>query len=571
MRRMSVHKKARRRFALICAAAALIFVSGCSGRETLPSVRIRAELMPDGSLSVTEEVTYALDGRVRSVSHALEALRADDIADVSADARLPDGSGVIFEQRGEAGLGDSAAMAVQRADDTHLLLTLYHPFPERGSMTLTYRYTLPGMAKRYTDAGTFTWDALGSRGWDVAIARWSLRIAMPVRAEDRLEAALLRMPRQTQSTRSADGLLFTANSVRAGARARIRVDFSPTMLPYVDYEPAPPLAERRAAERADARRVTALGLGWLALCLASTLAAGLLLYRRADHGPRALPPNLRHGPPLGITAPAELSALMPLSGGAGPRDLVAMLLHLIHRNHLALLPPPSELPLTRATMDRLRITRRPAPRDTLLDGEFFLIHWFIDTLGDGKSVTLEQIRRMPKERFLSDYRVWRRLVNEQIAQRPWFENQRPHRRLPAALSMAMLAGTPLVAALGASPAAWWGAPLGALVLTCALRMRRRTPEAAAEVRQWRALQAQIKAGAVHGAKTIAQWERILLYAEALGVGRDASAAMQRAAIANPDGASWSDAREATFLAWPLLAYNDQIPLWFELFCRAFTP
>ena len=569
--------------ALLCAVGPLFFLSACSiSRHQLPKVSVVAELQPDGSLRIAEEITYELTAGVRSISHSLEAAHAGDIADVSAAAHLADGQRVRFALRDHAELGDSGALVARPADESHLLLTLYHPFtlPNASSavaaVTVTYSYTLRGVAQRYSDAGTFTWEPLGSRGWDVPIAQWSARVALPARPEDRLDVTLLHAPPRAAFTRLSDGVMLSAQSVRAGTRAALRVDFAPEVLVYTPITPGEPLAALRAEARHTAIQRSALGYGWAALCALSALGLGAWFYHRGERkrkNPGPQPPKPRQEAMLGVTAPAELSTLVPLAGGVGPRDVAAMLLHLVHRNHLALLPPDTGLPLTRETMDQARLIRLPAPRDTLLDGEFFLIHWFVDTLGDGKAVTLEQIRRAPRAAFDSDYRVWRQLVNEQIAQRPWFEDLRAERKALIALGGALLVGTPAMRALDALPVAWLGAPIGAATIAYALRVRRRTASAALEVRRWRSLRVQLLAGSVHGASTIAQWERILLYAHAMGIGPQAAAAMQAAVAAEAKGEApaWPDAREATFMAWPLLEYPGHLARWFELLCAAIMP
>jgi len=581
-----IQKSATRAITLLCALGPLFLLSACSAasRHPLPKVSVVAQLQPDGSLRISEEVTYELAAGVRSISHALEAVHAGGIGGVSASARLADGRRVSFALRDRAEAGDSEALVVRSVDDAHLLLTLYHPFTSSNipaaaatSMaTVTYSYSLRGAAHRYSDAGTFTWEPLGSRGWDVPIAQWSARIALPVRPDDRLDIAVLQAPPGTALTRLNDGVMLSAKAVRAGARAGIRLDFEPAILVHTPLTPGEPLAVLRAETRQAHTRSAALGYGWAALCALSALGLGAWLHRRAQDAEkknRTHAPAPSQGPMLGVTAPAELSTLVPAAGGVGPRDVAAMLLHLVHRNHLALLPPDSGLPLTRETMDQARLIRLPTPRDTLLDGEFFLIHWLIDTLGDGKAVTLEQIRRAPRTSFDSDYRVWRQLVNEQIAQRPWFADVRAQRKALAALGGALLLGTPAVLALGALPVAWLGAPIGLATIVCALFMRRRTASAALEVRRWRGLRAQLLAGNVYGASAIAQWERILLYAQAMGIGPQAAAAMQSAIAAEAKGEAppWPDAREATFMAWPLLEYPGDLARWFELLCGAVMP
>jgi len=537
-------------------------------------VSVVAELQPDGALRIAEEVTYELGAGVRSISHALEVLYPYParITDVSASARLADGRRVQFVQRDHAEVGDTAALVARPADKIHLLLTLYHPFtpPNAASsvavVTVTYSYVLRDVARRYSDAGTFIWRPLGFRGWDVPISQWSARIALPIRAEDRLDVALLHAPPGAVLTRLSDGITLSGRSVRAGARAAIRVDFAPEILVHMPVMPGEPLADLRAAARQIEIRSALLGYGWLALCLLASLGlAAWFHHRKGIHVPSAAA--------LGVTAPAELSTLVPLAGGVGLRDVTAMLLHLVHRNHLALLPPDSGLPLTRETMDQARLIRLPAPRDKLLDGEFFLIHWFVDTLGDGKAVTMEQIRRVPRATFEGDYRVWRQLVNEQIAQRPWFEEMGKRRKALAALGVGLLLGTPAILAMGGLPVASLGVPIGLMTIAYARRMRHRTASAALEVKRWRSLRAQLQAGRVQGATTLAQWERILLYAHAMGIGQKAAMAFQAAVAAEVKGEApaWPDAREATFMAWPLLDYPGHLARWFELLCGAIVP
>ena len=308
----------------------------------------------------------------------------------------------------------------------------------------------------------------------------------------------------------------------------------------------------------------ALGWGWASLCALACVGLGFACHRWWQR-PREEPKERTLPHLTDVTAPAELSALMRLTGGVGPRDLVAMLLHLIHRNHLALMPPPPGLPLDEAAMDQARLFRRPAPRETLQDAEFFLMHWLIDLVGDGQSVSLAELRQAGTS---ADYQVWRRLVRRQILRRPWYEDARRLRALLLAAGGGMVLGTLLCARLGASSAAWLGLAPGTVALAGGACLRKRTPQAQQQVRHWHALLRQLQFGAVPDATTIAQWERVLLYAQAMGVGGQAAQAAQAQLLAATDGMPWPDAREATFLAWPLLEHPTELARWFTLFCQA---
>ncbi len=538
----------------------------CTARQTLPRARIYAQLEPNGDLDVTEQIDYDLAPGTLGLTRTLDAATLSDFA---ASALLPDGRTVQFLPNASAVPGDNGGMII-RQKGTETMWTLYQQFPAQGGrITATYRYTIRAITKRFSDGATLTYDALGKQGWPQGIADFSLRVALPLTQNDTVDAVMQRLPRGTTWNRSTDGVVVTGRDLPAGQRLTMRLDFSSTLLIYQQVLPGQKLADIRAAERAATDRARVLGAGWALACiLMATGVLGWLYWRRHREEPEQTP--LRHsgGPPMGITAPAELSTLMPYAEGVGARDLVAMLLHLIHRNHLALVAPDRRMPLTEESVDLARIVRLPGPRDTLLDGEFFLIHWFIDLLGDGKSVTLGQVRRTPRAQFQTDYKAWRRLVNRQIAERPWFEDMRREKRALMLPGGVMVLGTIMLSIMGASSFVWLGLPVGAGLIAYAQRMRRRTPAAIREVARWQALAQQIQDGQVDYVTSIAQWERILLYAEALGLGHEAAVALQQAWWESGQAMPFPDAGQATFLAWPLLEYREGLPRWFDWLCEA---
>ncbi len=546
-------------------ALALVLYS-CATDKPLSRARIYAQLEPNGNLAVTEQVDYDLAPGVLGLARTLDA---GALSDFSASVLMPDGRTVHFMPSASAAPGDSGEMLVRQLGG-RTELTLYERFPAQGGRIIaTYRYTIRAITQRYSDGATLTYDALGKQGWPQRIADFSLRVALPLTQNDTVEVLMQHLPRGANWNRSTDGVVVTAHNLPARKRLTMRLDFSSTLLTYQQVLPGQRLADLRAAERDSADRARMLGAGWALLCiLAGTGVLGWLYWR--GHREESEPTPYRHqgGPPMGITAPAELSTLMPYAEGVGARDLVAMLLHLMHRNHLALVAPDRRLPLTEENVDQARIVRLPGPRDTLLDGEFFLIHWFIDLLGDGNSVSLGQIRRTPRAQFSTDYKAWRRLVNRQIADRPWFEDMRREKRALMLPGCTMVLGTMILSILGASSWVWIGFPIGAGLIAYAQRMRRRTPAAIREVARWQALAQQIREEKVDRVTTIAQWERILLYAEALGLGHEAAVAMQQAWWESGQAMPFPDAQQATFMAWPLLEYREGLPRWFDWLCEA---
>lgn len=216
-----------------------------------------------------------------------------------------------------------------------------------------------------------------------------------------------------------------------------------------------------------------------------------------------------------------------------------------------------------------RIERIPAPRDTLMDGEHFLIHYLVDVLGDGKGVALSALRDVKPREFKKDFRAWRKLVDRQLARKPWFVDLTQKRIQLALMGGVMIVGSAFVSLiLGAHSSAWWGAVMGVWLMLYAFSMRKRTPEAMHEIQIWQTFGRKLLVGGVGRVDSIAQWERIILYAEAMRMGDQAIDALAERVEA---GATYPDARQATFLAWGLLDYPDQLRYWFRLLTQAIRP
>lgn len=561
---MGVHG---RKMALLCAfLLSLLLLPACSlSRDYhLSAYQQTAQVLPDGSLLVDEQATYVFDDESDGLTRQLTAPEGQSIEIESVSWQPANGNATALSASQPAQAEEGTYTLSGQADD--LTLTIHQPQAGAAQGTLQVRYTIRTPAERYSDISTIVWAPLGTKGLPNAVDNVALRLVLSVSQAGQVHAAMLQGPGGYNLYAGEGGLQLDYASMPAGDEVLLRVDFPEVLLSHQAARPEA-LLTIRSQQQLEALHQLSLGLSWCVACWVLGIALTIYCYHKFDKDPQnvSAPPSSRM---MGVTGPAELSNLMPFSTGAGAHDFSAMLLHLIHRNHLRLYPPRQGLSLNAETIGMARIERLPAPRDTLMDAEYFLIHYLVDVLGDGKSVALSDIRDAKKSEFKKDFRAWRKLVDRQLAGRPWFVRQDSQRIILALLGSILVLGSAFVALVLRAPMAWAGLPPGLWLMCYAFLMRKRTPEAMYEIQIWQTFGRKLEMSGLGRVDSIAQWERILLYAEAMQMGDLAARELaQRVTF----GMTFPDAGQATFLAWGLLDYPMQLAEWFDLLTDAIRP
>ncbi|MBZ9607407.1 DUF2207 domain-containing protein [Clostridium estertheticum] len=130
----------------------------------------------------------------------------------------------------------------------------------------------------------------------------------------------------------------------------------------------------------------------------------------------------------GDYTPAEMSVLMSF-GKVNTRDVMATLMDLARKKQLII----SQNKITKKgffnskEIDKYVITlNEKAPSITLKTHEEFLINWFIDKIGNGNYVALDEIKDYVKEKgealeFKADYDKWNTLACKEAAKNDFFD------------------------------------------------------------------------------------------------------------------------------------------------------
>jgi len=231
--------------------------------------------------------------------------------------------------------------------------------------------------------------------------------------------------------------------------------------------------------------------------------------------------------PQDIT-PAVLSKLMSIQGVAS-KDIMATLMDLVRKKYLKI----EEIPKGRKK-DYKFILIEESGTTNLKEHESYLIHWLFYSIGDGKSVTLKEIKDYAKasrtqSSFRHNYNKWVKKVGEEFKKYNYFGQSKEGLKTAGKVVLMEFAGVFLLFVLGALlkmqlfiliPLLLAVSFSGFGVIIYGALIRKKTQTGINEYTKWRAF----KRFLLHFSNmkdyeipSIIVWEHYLVYAISLGV------------------------------------------------------
>ncbi|NMB95542.1 MAG: DUF2207 domain-containing protein, partial [Clostridiaceae bacterium] len=233
----------------------------------------------------------------------------------------------------------------------------------------------------------------------------------------------------------------------------------------------------------------------------------------------------------GEYSPAEMSVLMNM-GHVKPRDIMATLMDLVRKKHLIL----EEVTITRKALfknkqiEDYRISINPkVPLIDLKPHESFLIRWFINEIGDGTSVLLDDITNYSKDRklaldFKDDYDLWCEKVENTARENNFFDSSAKKGIIIGVLiAIVYIAAGILLPLIFYYPVGLILTVSGIILLIFSARIKRRSPYGNEQYTMWKAFRRFLKdfSRLEHAeAPSIILWEHYLVYAISLGVAKE---------------------------------------------------
>lgn len=431
--------------------------------------------------------------------------------------------------------------------------------------TFIYEYTLLNVAERYKDIGVFNRKVIDSN-WDVPLENIHITILIPEGANKEDLKVFAHGP-LTGVSKILDERTFTFEvpEVMPGTFVETLAIFPPQLIPdskrVYDETKLPLILENeqklaeeanRERERAreemrrreelerkrlerEARLKSIRDRIWPVFVV--ILLGGLyswikfiLKYGR-DPKPEFQGDYYRELP--GDYTPAVMTCLLT-KGRIDSKDLMATIMDLVRKKKITINRIQREKGLVFKKMEeRYEISKIDgAVLDDLYPHESFLIHWFIDKLGDGRSLVLDDLKSILKKRskaleFHEDYEEFRSLVREQGEAQGFFtKNDLSGSSKYVLIALALLIGGPILT-IGLKAASGVFMFLLGFVFLFTMwvvyTIRKRTRYGVEQVAKWKAF----KKFLLHFSNmdkaeipSIVIWEHYLVYAISLGVAKE---------------------------------------------------
>jgi hypothetical protein len=141
---------------------------------TLPEARIEVVLQPDGSLDVTEHITFSFSGSFSGAYRDIPLRRGEEITDVTVEE-----GGTAYVPGASTELGsydDPGSYGVEERGDIMRVVWHYSAFSER--RTFTIRYSMTGLTHAYDDVVDVNLKVWGEE-WPVGVDLVSASLTYP--------------------------------------------------------------------------------------------------------------------------------------------------------------------------------------------------------------------------------------------------------------------------------------------------------------------------------------------------------------------------------------------------------
>ena len=401
---------------------------------------LTVDIKDNGDARVVENITFRFDGSFNGVLRDIAYDRTSGIEDIQVQLK-ENGSLTEFTE------GYSGSSGTYELEDTGSLakLKIYEESSDE-EKTIVVSYTLKNVAEKYNDIGILNRKIIDT-GWDITLNNINITITIPEGAtKDKLKVFAHGPLTGTSTIVDNRTFDFTVPSVN-GQFVETLVIFPPELLPNSTnvfakdqlptiLENEGKLADIANKEREEAqkeieaeRKRKELGRNLLPVFLGGIAAAVGSIIFMARKYTRGLPPEFegyyyRELPE--DYSPAVMSYLLS-KGKTKDDDIMATLMDLARKKVIRLSPTEVETgKIFKKTEETFKITWLDAGKtSSLLPHEKFLAEWFINDIGGGTGLVLEDLEEIVKTKkaalqFQSDYSYFKALVKETAEAKGFF-------------------------------------------------------------------------------------------------------------------------------------------------------
>ena len=510
----------------------------------------------DGSAAIEEHLTYDFHGVFNGVLRDIDISGTDGLSGLDVQV-IRNGVSIPMSMNAASSLDEPGEPGTyHRVEEGSLIhLKIFEPSTDEQKI-FVIRYNLLNVVNVYRDTAAFNRKLIDA-GWTVNLHEIRIGITLPAGADKQEIRIFGHGPLEGESRIvdashvtlyspfSAPGsfvetlVLFPTRLVPQASRredrealpgmlaneAQLAKDANAIREAAKAQEAARQQQELAAGERLVQRAAIGTGLAIVMILLWGVVAVYLYIKYDRERRPAFKGQYCRELP--GEYTPAEMDVLM--SGGAKTRDIMATLMDLVRKRQVHLVSHDELKPGffgSKTITGHAFVQNAEAPVIPLRQHESFLLGWFLSGIGDGMSVTLQEIRDFGKDRghalqFKSDYDNWVRLVKMEADKNQFYDLT-----VKKAVGLGVLAGVAwfglgLFLALTLSGSLSILPPLlGVVLIIYAAGIKKRTAYGNEQYVMWEAFRRFLKDFSHLDRAVIPSiviWEHYLVYAISLGV------------------------------------------------------
>ena len=408
-----------------------VWAYGDSKSYKVSQYNMNIDIKENGDAYVEENITYDFKGDFNGVLRNIDRDRTDGVNNLK-----------IF-------VGDREIKDYETKEEGSVLQLKIYEKSKSEQKTFTYRYVFKNVAEKYNDIATFNRKVI-DKGWDVPLENININITIPEGAAKEDLKVFAHGPLNGASSIIDNRTFnFTVPFVNKGEVVETFILFPKDLIKYSTRtynenklneflemekgfaEEANKLRERERARIEREERLKSIR-NKLSPLFFSGIAAGVLIllyvFRRfgGELEPEFKGEYYRDLP--GDYTPAVMSYLV-YNRSTNPEDIMATLMDLVRKKKINIVRIDEEDKKGKIK-SKYKIEKiENANLDTLYSHERFIIKWFIDHLGDGESIILDNIKHKVKkksaaERFNRDYDTFKGFVKDAGESKNFFERNK---------------------------------------------------------------------------------------------------------------------------------------------------
>jgi uncharacterized membrane protein len=389
---------------------------------TLTKDSIRAEITRDGSMLVTEDLTFDISGKYNGVFKDISYDKAEGISGITA-AEIK-GNLMPYEEVNSARNGDAGVFTLEK-ESKNVRVKIYSPSKnEIKTFRITYKIT--GAVKKYNDIGELYWKFIGREN-ETFIENLEIFVTLPVGSSKEEMKVFGHGPRDGNWNILDDRTVkFAANEISPGTYVEVRTIFPKELLSVMNTTIKENKFDSIMAEenryiedkvkRAEERKRFVEATRWITVPM-GILSVLLIVYiltskKKHDADDLLAMRDIRNYNPAVLAYNAN--------GFSSDKELLATIFDLVRRNYLSI----ETIELVDGKV--YKINKLKEKDEGLLQHEAYLIHWLLGKIGDGNFVTLKQIRKHGKNNpgeFTRQFDGWKREVAIQAEKNNLFDRR----------------------------------------------------------------------------------------------------------------------------------------------------